>query len=100
VAVRGADDQIALADWLFQALDQPANVPREYRLSGSKDDIVRVFYLTHAGTTQRVQEIATEVRTATGIPRVFTNNTARIVTVRGSAAQIAQADRIVKERDQ
>jgi len=56
--------------------------------------------LTHAGTTQRVQEIATEVRTATGIPRVFTNNTARIVTVRGSAAQIAQADRIVKERDQ
>ena len=104
LALRGTDDQIALAEWLLQALDQAANAqpdaaPREYRPSASTDDVVRVFTLTHAATAQRVQEVATEVRTATGVPHLFIYNPARALALRGTVAQIAQADLLIKERD-
>jgi len=103
--VRGTAAQIALSEWLVGELDQPANQPprtsspHEYVLSGSVEDVVRVFFLTHAESPQRLQQIATEVRSTTEVRRIFTYNAAKALTLRGTAAQIGWADRLIAERD-
>jgi hypothetical protein len=103
--VRGTAAQIALAEWLVNELDRPANQPpgtpspHEYHLSGTVEDVVRVFFLAHAESPQRLQQIATEVRSTAEIRRVFIYNAARALTLRGTAAQIAWAERLIAERD-
>jgi hypothetical protein len=101
---RGTGAQMALAEWLVKELDQPANQPRtpaphEYRPSGAADDVVRVFYLTQSESPQRLQQIATEVRKTTAVKRIFTYNAPRAMTLRGTSAQIALADRLIAERE-
>jgi hypothetical protein len=101
--MRGTAEQIALAEWLIKELDQrqPAqpSAPHEYRLAVGPDNVVRVFYLTHAQTPQRLQDIATKVRRMTEIRRLFIYNTPKAVALRGSADQIAMADRLIKESE-
>ena len=101
MALRGTADQIAVAEWLFNDLDKQSQNPgtHEYRLPGGGDDVVRVFYLMHAATAQRLQQIATEVRSMAEIRRLFIYNAPRAVAMRGTAAQIALADRLIQERD-
>ena len=101
IALRGTADQIAIAEWLFNDLDKQSQNPgtHEYRLPGGGDDVVRVFYLMHAATAQRLQQIATEVRSMAEIRRLFIYNAPRAVAMRGTAAQIALADRLIQERD-
>jgi hypothetical protein len=60
---------------------------------------VRVFFLTRAESQQRLQEIATEVRSTTEVKRIFIYNAPRAMALRGTAAQIALADRLITERD-
>ncbi|MGH9720246.1 MAG: hypothetical protein ACRD8O_08540 [Bryobacteraceae bacterium] len=69
----------------------------EHRLTGVGDDVVRVFYLTRAETPQRLQEIAVQLRSMTEVRRLFTYNAHRAVALRGTADQIARADRLIKE---
>ena len=102
----GTEAQMVFAEWLVKELDQPANqpprtpAPHEYRPSGTVDDLVRVFFLTHAEGPQRLQQIAAEVRSTTQIKRIFTYNAPRALTLRGTAAQIAMANQMIAERDQ
>ena len=104
--LRGTASEIVLPEWLVNQLDQPANqrphapVPHEYRPSGTVDDLVRVFFLTHAQSPQHLQQIATEVRTTAEIKQIFTYNALCSLIARGTAAQIASADRLIAERDQ
>src|SRR5258708_27866030 len=102
VAMRGTVDQAALAEWLFSELDKVVHdsAVHEYRMSGTAENVVRVFYLPHSGTVQHFQEIATSIRTTTQIRRAFTYNAPRALTLRGTAAQIAQANQLIQERDQ
>jgi hypothetical protein len=111
VAARGTAEQIEVADWLFNELDNPPNPQEatrqakgagrlEYRPIGTSDDVVRVYYLRHAQTAQRLQEIAMEAqalltRKRTALPY----NPAQAVIVRGTSAEIALADRLITERD-
>ena len=99
--MRGTADQIAIAEWLFNDLDKQSQNPgtHELRLPGGGDDVVRVFYLTHAGTPQRLQEIATEVRSMAEIRRLFIYKAPSAMALRGTAGQIALADRLIQERD-
>jgi type II secretory pathway component GspD/PulD (secretin) len=106
MTVRGTPTQIALAEWLVKALDmtesQRANAQfaaHDYRPTGNGDDVVRVFYLNRAATAERLQEIATQVRSMTEAQRLFTYTTPRALAIRGTADQIALADRLIKERD-
>jgi len=101
VAMRGTSDQAALAEWLVGELDKPVkdSAVHEYRMSGTAEDVVRVFYLPHSGTVQHFQEIATSIRTTTQIRRAFTYNAPRALTLRGTADQIAQANHLIQERD-
>ncbi len=108
IVMRGTAEQLTLAQWLVQDLDtnprpvaQPASAGRhEFRLPGASDDIVRVFYLKPAQTPQRFQEIVTQVRGITRTRNVFTYNAARAAAFRGTLEQIAQAERLIQERDQ
>ena len=96
---------MVLAQWLLNELDQPANqppqtpAPHQYRPSGTVDDVVGVFFLTHAESPQRLQQIATEVRSTTEVKQIFTYTAPRAMTLRGTAAQIAMADQLIAERD-
>jgi hypothetical protein len=103
VKVHTSAGQIAMAEWLFNELDNPAVQPsvlHEYRVPGTVDDVVRVFYITGAPTTQDFQEIATLVRTISNITRVFTYNAPKALVVRDTAAQIQLAEWLVKELEQ
>ena len=100
VTIHATAPQIAMAEWLFNELDSPIAqpaLPHEYRPPGTSDDVVRVFYVITAPTVQDFQEAATLVRTITDIRRVFTYNARNALMVRGTEAQIALADWLVKE---
>ena len=103
VTMHATDPQIAMAEWLFSELDNPAiqpSVQHEYRAPGGADDVVRVFYISTAPTVQDFQEIATLVRTIANITRVFTYNAPKALVVRDTAAQIQLAEWLVKELEQ
>ena len=94
LTVRGTSEQVALANWLFVELDQPAGPPpnaatREYKLSGSGENVVRVYYVTNAETVQQFQEIATAIRTVADIRRLSTYNGTRALIARGTPDQVA-----------
>ena len=102
VVARGTDDQIALAGWLLAELDRASVSPtqtdsgvHEYKSSTAVDDRVRVFYLPAGSTPQHLQEEAAQIRTRTGSRSVFTYNAPGAIAVRGSAEQIALADRVI-----
>src|SRR5260370_239465 len=98
---RGTAGQTALAEWLITELDRrpsEISVTHEYRLPGSGDDVVRVFYLMHPATPQRLQEIAVQVRTTADIRRLITYNAPRASALRGTADQMTQADPLIKQR--
>lgn len=105
LAARGTAEQIGLAEWLIHQLDQPVNEAksgrREYTVTGpgDPDSVVRIFSLAHAGTVQRLQEVATQVRVMTQARRVFTYNPPRIIALRGTPGQVEQADQLIRERD-
>jgi hypothetical protein len=96
--VRGSVAQIGLAEWMLKQLDPAANSsPDEYRMPGSNDDVVRVLRLTHTANVQDFQKAVTQIREATQIKRVFTYNNPRAFAVRGSADQIALAERLTND---
>jgi hypothetical protein len=103
VTLRGTADRVALAEWLFHQLDQPAGgtpqATNEYAVSRGGNDVVRVFFLTHAGTPQGVKEMLSLIRSKTEVQRVFMCTAPRAVTIRGTAGQLAQAERLIEERD-
>jgi hypothetical protein len=104
VNVVGAAGQIAIADWLVRQLDLPAKGQfsgvHEYRPPAGSDDVIRVFYLTHASTPQELQEIVTTVRSVADIPRVFVYNALKAVAVRGTNQQITLAAWLVDQLNQ
>lgn len=103
--VKGAADQVALAEWLFATLDKsageqtPSGTKIEYRVSDSPDDLVRVFYLTNPGSVQSFQEIVTAVRSTADIRRVFTYNALWAVVMRGTSEQAKMAEFLFDEMD-
>ena len=106
IAMRGTADQIALAEWLFKELDKQPDAQQnqdtsihEYRLPGNTEDIVRVFYLPGTDVVPRFQAFVTQVRTITEIRRLFTYNALRAFAARGTADQLALADKLIQERN-
>jgi hypothetical protein len=107
---RASPEQIVLADWVLQQLDKTVAPPAtagaypgsniyKYDTPYDRDNMVRVFYLPQTGSVQEFQQIATRVRTTASLRRVFTYNTPRAMAVRGTADQVATAERMVKELD-
>ena len=105
IIARGTIEQIDLAEWLIDQLEQPNNaanpVKREYSVPGpgDPDTVVRVFSIKHSATPQRFQEIATQVRTTTQVRRLFTYAAPRIITLRGTPGQVEHANQMITELD-
>ena len=101
MAVRGTASQIAMAEWLFNELDKPAgdSAAHDYQPAGAGEDVARLCYLQHTDTTQSVQELVAAVRSTANVRRAFPSYSRKLVAVRGTADQVAVAERVIKERD-
>jgi hypothetical protein len=102
VGVRGTDEQVALAKWLFEHLDgakSPDSGVHQYQLPSSSDEFVRVFYLTHAATSQRLGETLHQIESKThgACWGVYTPTNA--IVIRGTAQQIAEAAQLIQQQD-
>jgi general secretion pathway protein D len=64
-----------------------------------EDYVVKVFYLQNVTQPQDLQEMATNIRALTDIRRVFTSNAQNAIIVRGTADQVALAEKIVHDLD-
>ena len=95
LTVRSTAGQVSMAEWLVARLDQPFTGTAEYSIPGGGDDVIGLFHVPQAGTPQALQEIATRVRTETKVPRIFTCTAPRVIAVRGTSAQLAQAAKLI-----
>lgn len=64
-----------------------------------EDEVVKVFYVTNASSVQEFQEIVTAIRTLADIRRVYAYNAQRAMVVRGTADQVALAEKLVHDLD-
>jgi hypothetical protein len=98
IAIRGDPDQIAMAEWLFERLDQPpaTQLAGEFRVPKASDDLMRVFWLS-SPTVADFQSAAVKIRTATGIRRLFTYNARRAIAARGTSDQLARAQKMIED---
>jgi hypothetical protein len=112
IVLRGDPNRVALAEWLFHELDQPANAqpgaplplsPQEYRLppgvDRSHNDVARVFYLAHAPTAQDLQRIISTVRATTKITRLMPMSEPKAMVLRATDEQVAEAEQLIKQLD-
>jgi hypothetical protein len=102
IVARGTAEQIALAGWLLQQLDQPAVVvapPAEYRIPDKFNPVIRIAYLANTTTPAALQETVNAVRSATQMQRAFPSYLRKAIAMRGTADQISRADLLIKERD-
>jgi hypothetical protein len=104
LTVRGTVAEIALAEWLVNELNWPVNAqssaptgPREYRVPGG-NEVVSVFYLPRLQNSQELQSAYTAVRSASGARRMFINSAHKALVVRGTAEQMAAAERVIRKR--
>jgi hypothetical protein len=99
LAARGTAAQIGLAEWLVKELvpEAPSST-HQYPMAG--DDVVRVLRFPRMASVQDFQKAVTQIREATQIKRVFTYNSPRAFALRGTAEQIATAERLAAQLDQ
>jgi type II secretory pathway component GspD/PulD (secretin) len=100
VAVRGTDEQVALAKWLFVDLDAAKTADsavHQYQLPSSSDEFVRVFYLTQA--TASLHETAVQIQSKTHDAWVCTHNAPNAIVIRGTTGQIAEAAELIRQQD-
>jgi hypothetical protein len=103
VVVRADEDEVAAATWMAVEAQRPPSpdlaesAPFEMadpRGEGS----IRVFRLPATRfDVRRLQQLATEVRTATNIRRAFTFNPPRMLVLRGPAGQLETARQMIAE---
>jgi hypothetical protein len=104
LVVRGTTDQIAAAAWMVQELGKPVDAAtlasQQYTMPSDPhgENIVQVFYVKGVPTVQAFQQVATQIRTATSIRRVFTYNATMALAVRGTSAQITMVDQMLQDR--
>ena len=103
IVIRGTADQLALSQWLFDQLDQPAATTQskqEYQVPGSNDDLVGVFYLRNSDSPGRLQDTLAQVRNAAAIRRICALDSVHAIALRGAASQIVQADALISAQKQ
>ncbi len=78
---------------IFVTEDNPTK-RRDY-----EDDVMKIFYVTNTTTVQEFQEIAQAVRTVPEARRTFTYNAQKAIIVRGTADQVAMAEKLIHDLD-
>lgn len=104
LVVRAPAAQMALAAFLIDALDvtagsSPASPEFQYKPPTGGNEVLRVFYLTHATTQQGIQELMVVLRLVGGINKVFNATVPMALAVRGTAADIAASEWLIQSLD-
>jgi type II secretory pathway component GspD/PulD (secretin) len=102
VAMRGTDEQVALAKWLFEDLDgakSPDSGVHQYQLLSSSDEFVRVFYRAHDATSQRLGETLHQIESKTQGASWGVYTPTNAIVIRGTAQQIAGAAELIQQQD-
>lgn len=94
IVLRGTEEQVDMARWILAQVDKDLPLALmtssgDYRVKDG--ELMRLFYFSGKMAPQAFLELQTNVRTATGIRRVFPFASARTLAIRGTAAQVAQA---------
>jgi general secretion pathway protein D len=64
-----------------------------------EDYVVKTFFVKNATTVQELQELATTIRTVTEIRRSFVYNAQNAILFRGTADQVALAEKLLQDLD-
>ena len=103
LALRGSADQLAAAEWLFQAVDKPAGTQApatlEFKYNDVHEPAVRVFYLSNIQSPQHLQEVVNAIRSVADMQHVVPNDGIRAIVVRGTDEQVKMAEFLIKELD-
>jgi hypothetical protein len=98
LVMRAHEDQIALANWLLKELDSTAGQSKnEFQIAGPGNQLAQVIYV-NAATPQSLQDMAGAIRAETKMPRVFPFSVRNAVAMRGTSAQLAQAEQTIRSR--
>jgi hypothetical protein len=107
LVVRGAANELALAEFLIKAVDQTPDPQRtamtmspEYHYTwGRGTDTVRVFYLAHSSQPQQIQEILTNLRTVLDVQKVFSFTPLPALVLRSSPQIVAASEWMIRSLD-
>lgn len=101
IALRGTESELAMAEWLFNILDQPGNEPVSGSFSATgPDDVVRVFDLSQAKAGQDLPNVVSQIRSSSSNQYALSLGSRSIMVLRGSAAQMAAAEHLVEQLNQ
>ena len=106
VSFSGSPQQVDLIEWLVKELDKPiaeaqVRSVRSYTLPGDDpENSVKLFFLGHTAPGKPLQALATKVRVVTEARRLFTHNAHRIIAVRGTPQQLADAAQLIDASDE
>ncbi|HTP34336.1 MAG TPA: cohesin domain-containing protein [Candidatus Acidoferrales bacterium] len=78
---------------IFITMDNP-NKRRDY-----EEQVAKVFYLSNVSTPQELQEIVNAVRSVADIQRFFPYNAQNAIIAKGSADQVALAEKLLHDLD-
>ena len=78
---------------IFVTMDNP-NKRRDY-----EEQVAKVFYLNNVSSAQELQEIVNAVRSVADIQRFFPYNSQNAIIAKGSADQVALAEKILHDLD-
>ncbi|HVV47860.1 MAG TPA: hypothetical protein VHC72_21760 [Bryobacteraceae bacterium] len=107
LVVRGAANELALAEFLIKAVDQTPDPQRtamtmspEYHYTwGRGTDTVRVFYLAHSSQPQQTQEILTNLRTVLYVQKCFNFTPLGALVIRGTPETVAASEWMIRSLD-
>lgn len=108
VVVRAAPQRVAMAEWLVQQLEQPADAERktvafEYQSpDGGRDALasaVRIVYLTNTETPQAIWALVRLVRTGSAVPRVYPVTSLKALVIRAEPKRAAAAENLIEVTD-
>jgi hypothetical protein len=111
IVLRGSPNQVALAEWLLNALDKPAGWqppsgqnPASYQYQNDsmgpkgETDFVRIFYLAPNITQEGLAALTTQIRVSAGVQRLFASASHHAVALLGNASQVTAAEQLVAAR--
>jgi hypothetical protein len=108
VVVRATPQQVAMAEWVVQQLEQPAEADRktvafEYHSPDSGRDAlasaVRIVYLTNTNTPQAIRALVHLVRTGTAVPRIFPITSQKALVIRAEPRRMVAAENLIAATD-
>ena len=98
VVLRADPEQVAFAVWLAALIANPASDTAKHEYHFGVPGTARVFYLAHEVSPSASQELVSRVRSL-GIQRVMLCRGANALALRGTDSQVAQAERLIQERN-